>query len=113
MNGGVRALFVLLFRFLKDGNLNLTENAEIKLSGKIVLAVLVRLLPQRADLLQSHFLPLLLMVCAYSTVLVQDTACIFPLACVLAVKIVAVFFWDRQIIEPKIGDELTPRLGKR
>jgi len=36
MDGGVRALFVLFLWILKNGNLNLTENTEIKLTGNII-----------------------------------------------------------------------------
>ena len=40
MNGGVRALLVLFLRILKDDDLNFAENAEVKLTGQVVLAVL-------------------------------------------------------------------------
>jgi len=40
VDGGVRDLLVLLLCILEDGNLNLAENAEIKLAAQVVLAVL-------------------------------------------------------------------------
>ena len=38
---GVRALLVLLLRILEYGDLNLAENAEVKLTSQVILAVLV------------------------------------------------------------------------
>ena len=55
MDGGIRALFVLLLCILEDGNLNLAEYAEVKLASQIVLTVLVRLLPNSPEWLFIKF----------------------------------------------------------
>lgn len=45
MDYSVRSLLVLLLRILEHGDLNLAEIVVVKLTGEVVLAMLVGLLP--------------------------------------------------------------------